>query len=153
MTITLPKQVERQILERLENGDEHNDIILALCEAHNLDWKDAEDLVDTLLSENADRITLHQSPLLVLLALVIFLGGNGLIVYSLFHTISIYEAIHSMGDEPFAIWKIIVQFMYFLIITSTEYFGMLILGTGMVVGSLRGMQDIWSALFARLKIL
>jgi hypothetical protein len=152
MTTTLPEQVERQILARLKNGDERNDIILALCEAHNLGWKEAEELVDSVHAENAEGITLYQSPLLVLLALGIFLGGAGLIAYSLFHAVSVYEAIRSAGNETPGIGGIVGQFMYFLVITSTEYFGMLILGAGMIVGSLRGMQDIWSALFARLKI-
>lgn len=151
MTTPLPKQVERQILARLKNGEDRNDIILALCEAHDLGWKQAEELVDSVHAENADRITLHQSPLLALLALVIFLGGAGLIAYSLFRTISVYEALRSAGEMP-GIGGIVGQFVYFLVITSTEYFGMLILGAGMIAGSLRGMQDIWSALFARLKI-
>lgn len=152
MTTTLPEQAERQILARLKNGDERNDIILALCEAHDLDWKEAEELVDSVHTENADGITLHQSPLLVLLALGIFLGGVGLIVYSLIQAISMYETARSTGNELPGIWGVAGQFLYFLIITSTDYLGMLIVGAGMIVGSLRGMQDIWSALFARLKI-
>jgi len=156
MTTTLPKETERQIIARLENGDDRNDVILDLCESQDLDWNNAEALVDLIHAENADDITLSQSPLLVLLAMAFFLGGTGLISYITYNTISVYKAIYWVRSQmpnsgPFG-WKVAHDFVIYLMITGGEYFGMLILGIGMMVGSLRGMQDVWSAVFAKLGI-
>ena len=75
-------ELERQIIERLENGENKDDIILDLCENANMNWPQAEAMVEEVRAENQAHIALAQSPLLVSIALIIFIGGAGIIVYS-----------------------------------------------------------------------
>jgi len=154
MTKTLPAEVEQQILARLENGDERDAIIFDLCESQNLDWQEAEAFADSIHAENADHIMLYHSPLLVALALATFLGGTGLIIYVIYAGISTYESIYwlhsqSPTGKPPTFGEVTYDFFFYLILTGKENLGLLILGMGMMVGSLRGMQDVWSALFAK----
>lgn len=157
MTPTLPREVEKQIVARLENGDDHNAIVLDLSESQNLDWREAEALVDSVRAENADDITLYQSPILIALALVIFLGGAGLISYTIYNTIFTYKSLYWLHSQtptggPPTLWEVVYDFMLYLILTGKENLGLLILGIGMIAGSLKGMQEVWSAIFAKLGI-
>lgn len=154
MITTLPPEAEGQIIARLKNGDERNDIIFDLCNSQNLDWKDAEALVESVHAGNADDITLYQSPLLVAVALAIFLGGAGLVAYTTFNQAAMFQAIYrlrsqSPGNGTPVLWGTVHDFLFYLILTGREYVGMLVVGIAMIVGSLRGMQDVWSALFAK----
>lgn len=156
MMTHIPKEIERQIITRLENGDDRDDIILDICESRNIDWKNAEALVDSIHAEHADNITLSQSPLLILLALAIFLGGVGLILYAVYDAFSVYQASDWGQSQRPDIgqfeWKAGYGFLIYLVITGGNYFGMLVLGIGMIIGSLRGMQDVWSVIYAQLGI-
>jgi hypothetical protein len=157
MTTITPKEIEQQIITRLENSDDRNDIILDLCESQDMDWRHAEALVDSIHARNADNITLSQSPLLILLALAIFLGGAGLISYAIYNAVSVYKTIYWLHSQApnngsSVFWEVVHDFLFYMMLTGSEYFGMLVLGIGMIVGSLRGMQDVWSAVFAKLGI-
>ena len=148
MTTTLPEEIEQQIITRLEDGDNRNDIILDLCESQGLDWKQAETILDSIHAENADDITLTQSPILVLIALAIFIGWVGAIIYSAVQLVAMYGIFDSLPNQNQA--QGIGAFLFYLIMDGAGYLGLVLLGSGMIAGSLRGMQDVWSAIFAKL---
>ena len=134
-------ELEGKIMERLENGDSRNDILLDLCESANMNWSEAEALLDELQAENQGHITLTQSPLLVLIALAGFIGGAGLIFYSisdLIYKYSIFQASHA---------GMALAFIGYIFASGEAILGMLILGMAMIIGSLRGMQAVWTAIF------
>jgi len=147
---TIPAELERKLLERLENNDNRNDILLELCESGDMDWREAEALLDSILTRHTVDITFRQSPLLVALALVFFFGGVGLIAYMTYDLVSVYRTLDALpgqrsGSEPFG------GLLVYLSIVGTQYFGMVLLAIAMIVGSLKGMEDVWAAIFARLE--
>lgn len=148
MTKTLPDEIQRQVIARLEDGDNRNDILLDLCESQGLNWKEAEAILDSIHAENADHITLTQSPILILLALAIFIGGIGAIFYSLAQVAAMYNLFASLSDQNQA--QRVGAFLAYLLIDGAGYLGLVLLGAGMIAGSLRGMSEVWSAIFAKL---
>lgn len=154
MTTNPSDDLEKSILQQLEDANNRNDIILNVSELEGMDWKEAERLVDSVQAKHAHDITLIQSPLLVSLALVTFLAGASLLAYVIYNAITIFESLYwarsQMPNEgPFG-WKVAHDFLIVMMTVSEEYFALLVLGVAMVAGSLRGMQDVWEAVFAKL---
>jgi hypothetical protein len=136
-----PQEFKLQALERLKNGDEMDEIILQAAQELDIPWQEASELVTGLYEENKDDITLYQSPILVFLAFVIFLGGVGLLGYTAYN---VYE-IASHNSQQAAI--------ILLTVYGESIAAKIILGLGMVIGSLKGMQDIWESVFRKIGIL
>ena len=130
----IPEELTSQIIERLTNSENVDDIIMDVCNEEELDWGQAEMLVKRIHAENKNKIVLAQSPLLVLLALGVFLTGVGLIVYDLYQIYLDY-AYFSEG------------FVIYLTLNGEGIVGTFILGVAMVIGSLKGMQAVWEAIF------
>ena len=130
----IPEELTSQIIERLTNSENVDDIIMDVCNEDELDWGQAEMLVKRIHAENKNKIVLAQSPLLVLLALGVFLTGVGLIVYDLYQIYLDY-AYFSEG------------FVIYLTLNGEGIVGTFILGVAMVIGSLKGMQAVWEAIF------
>ncbi len=140
-------ELEEQIIERLENGEDKDDMLLDLCESMNIGWPEAEALLERIEAENKNHIVLAQSPLLVLIALATFLGGLGLIGFAVFSLVAILESLlHSVGELG-VIGDLVYLFAY-----GAQFWALALLGLGMVIGSLRGMQDVWAAIFEKLGI-
>lgn len=145
---TIPKDLEQQIISRLEDSHDRNDIILDLCESQGMDWQQAEAIVDSIHAENADDITLTQSPILVLIALGIFIGGVGALFYGASQLVAMYEFFIGISDQNQP--QGIGAFLIYLMADGAGYLGLFAIGIAMVTGSLRGMSDVWSAIFAKL---
>ena len=145
---TLPEEIEQQIIARLEDNDDRNDILLDLCESQGLDWKQAEAILDSIHAENADDITLTQSPILVLIALAIFIGGVGALFYGASQLVAMYEFFIGLSDQNQP--QGVGSFLIYLLADGAGYLGLFAIGIAMVIGSLRGMSDVWSAIFAKL---
>lgn len=148
MTTNLPKELEQQIIARLEDSHNRNDILLDLCESQGLDWKQAEAILDSIHAENADDITLTQSPILVLLALAIFVGGVGALFYGASQLVAMYEFFVGISNQNQP--QGIGAFLVYLIADGAGYLGLFALGVAMIIGSLRGMSEVWSAIFSKL---
>jgi hypothetical protein len=144
---TIDADIEREIVERLEASEDKDDIIFDLCNRLNLGWKEVEAAVEHVHATNADDITLSQSPLLVALALVTFIGGVGLTGFSTYNLIGAYETfVVLQGNQAGAVGG----FLVYLLGYGGAIFWELIFGAGMIVGSLTGMRDVWVAVFAKL---
>lgn len=145
---TISEELKQQIIARLEDSHNINDIILDLCESQGLEWKEAEAIVNSIHAENADDITLTQSPILVLIALASFLGGLGAIAFAAVNLAGIWIMIYE-NQADFDRMRFFSGIFY-LAVNGIEYFGLVVLGIGMIIGSLRGMSEVWSAIFAKL---
>ena len=144
-------ELEKQIIERLENGENKNDIILDLCENANMNWPQAEAMVEEVHAENQAHITLAQSPLLVSIALIIFIGGAGIIIYSAYDLFVMYSVFCDLY-APTNPSGLAAGFLWYLFLNGEGLLGMTILGTAMMIGSLRGMENVWTAIFENLGI-
>ena len=144
-------ELEKQIIERLENGGNKNDIILDLCENANMNWTQAEAMVEEVRAENQAHITLARSPLLVSIALIIFIGRAGIIVYSVYDLFVMYSVFRDLY-APTNPSGLAMGFLWYLFINGEGLLGMTILGTAMITGSLRGMEGVWTAIFEKLGI-
>ena len=146
---TMDADIEREIVERLEASEDKDDIIFDLCNRLGRDWKEVEAAVEHVHATNADDITLSQSPLLVLLALVTFIGGVGLAGFSTYNLIGAYETFLALQNDRAGA---IGGFLIYLLGYGQMIFWEFIFGAGMIVGSLTGMRDVWVAVFAKLGI-
>jgi hypothetical protein len=149
MSKTDKATIEASLIERLADGESREDIILDLCEKENITWPEAKALLERVSTEKEHHIVLAQSPLLVLMALVIFIGGVGLAVYSTYNIAGVFLSYYDAKSGGVgALGLVLYLFAY------GDYLWFLaILGIGMIVGSLKGMQDVWAAIFHKLGIL
>lgn len=138
-------ELEEKIVERLENSESLDDIILDLCENANMSWSEAETLVQRIQADKKNHIILAQSPLLVLIALATFLGGLSLISVAVYDIVTVYNAYVGSGIASIGFLAYLLQYGGFV-------WGLGLLGLAMIVGSLRGMQDVWTAIFEKFGI-
>ncbi|MFZ5857872.1 MAG: hypothetical protein ACOYZ6_13665 [Chloroflexota bacterium] len=149
MSETDKATIEANLLERLASGESHDDIILDLCENENMTWPEAETLLERVSAEKKHHIVLAQSPLLVLIAFAIFIGGVGLAVYSAYNIASVFLSYYdAKSGSVGALGMVLYLFTY-----GGYLWFLALLGLGMIIGSLRGMQDVWVAIFHKLGIL
>jgi hypothetical protein len=88
----IPQEVKEKILADLTAVRNLDDIVAEVCDAADLNWGDAEALVNRLAVQNKHDITLSQSPVLVALALFTFISGAVLIFYALYQFYLVYSA-------------------------------------------------------------
>lgn len=146
MTTTLPKKIEQQIIARLEDGHNRDDIILDLCESQGLSWNQAEAILDSIHAENADNITLMQSPVLVVIAMGTFIGGAGLLVFATFHIMQAFNYFQTISTERA---NVLASFFVYLLSYSSYLFWLFGIGIAMIIGSMRGMTDVWAAILSK----
>lgn len=143
-------RLREHVLERLVDGGNPDEIIFEICNSMDMNWREAEAFVNHIQAENQGHITLQQSPLLVMLALVIFLGGAGLTVYSVSGVVATFETFRvTSSNDLYGLPQGIV-FIWYMASYTPELIGSLIFGMGMIVGSLKGMQGVWEAVFEKL---
>ena len=130
------------IIHHLSDGDDPKDIILDLCEQANLSWPQSEALVKRVQEEKAVEITRKQFPLLFTLALAIFLGGLGLVGYSLY--LFGRPLLEGYSGTPMAAANYSYYLLQVIIGSRGTVIYALVMGTGMILGSLFGMRDVWS---------
>ena len=141
-------EIKEQIVERLKNSEDKNDIILDLCEDADMNWSEAEETLERIEVENKTHIVLSQSPLLVAIALTTFVGGVVLVSATIYDLIVSYNTyISESPNSPH------IGYLSMLFLSSGWFLERILLGMFMIVGSLRGMQDVWTAIFNKLGIL
>ncbi len=140
MPIEISQELTTKILDDLADVHDVDDIVMEVCEKTGLTWEEVEAYVHRLAAENENKIALAQSPLLTLLALVTFGTGIAIILSSVGQVVQIYLAnSHAL-------------IIYFAS-NGGGFLGSLLLGIAMIVGSLKGMQNVWEAIFEKLGII
>lgn len=141
-------EIEETILERLKNGEDRNNIILDLCERENMSWPEAEAMLEKIHAERNHHIVLAQSPALAVISLGTFIGGIAAVLYSVYNIVVIFLSYQqAAGGEIAFVGMILYLFTY-----GGLLWGVVLIGLGMIVGSLKGMQDVWAAIFKKLGI-
>jgi len=142
--------VSAYIINALSKGEGPDDIILSLCEKHNLTWQQADALVKNVQIDNEQAIVKKQFPMLFGLAMAIFLGGilavgyGCVIIFSEFTLLqsglrNIYQVFNDMD-----VFTNLYMGLRMILAAGSFPIFLIIFGTGMILGSLIGMRDIWS---------
>jgi hypothetical protein len=128
------------VVGRLKKGAEMDDIVLQLCEKANISWQEASEFVEKVYEEDEDDVVLGQSPLLIALALVTFLVGAGMLVSLAYGLYEAYQVSpQNAGDYLKADLRHTLRF--------------LIIGPAMIIGSLKGMEKVWSSILKKIGVL
>jgi hypothetical protein len=146
-------EITRDILERLTEGHQLDDITLGICERYNLSWPEAEALVLRVKDENQDQVTLRQAPLLTAVALVTFLAGLALMAIGLYPILLVGITLLQRGDINTILNSSEIFFsVNAMVRTGLTPLTAILLGLALVLGSLLGMRDVWAALLPKLRI-
>jgi hypothetical protein len=135
--------IEERILQRLTDADDRENIILGLCETEDLNWSEARAMVEAVEARKKNQIVLAQSPVLVMIALGTFIGGLVFLGYAAYNIAIAYKTYASTLNPAS------VGFLLYLLTYGGFFWEFAILGLAMVVGSLKGMQDVWMAVFEK----
>jgi len=126
------EQAHAFIIDELAKHSHRDDIILDLCRAMNIDWKQAERMVEDVESYHGRTIARRQSPLLMVLGLSVILGGLALTTYGAMYFWDLTQL------QP------LEQFLYSQYIQIPA--GSMITGTAMIVGGIIGFRRILASI-------
>jgi hypothetical protein len=144
-------ELTSHVIKRLAGEDDPNEIILELCQLKNWSWPEAEAFMKAVQEAHEPDIVRRQFPLLTILAFGTFVGGIALIGYSVFAVAETWNALtvlargSQLSYDPITHLRLILD-------TSLGPFSGFILGLAMLLGSLLGMRDVWSAILNRSKV-
>jgi hypothetical protein len=129
-------------IEHLSESDNPDDLVMDICEKTGRKWDEIESLLEQVRAEHEHEITRRQSPLLALIALVTFVTGTGVAIYSAYLLVLVLQEYSGAAGSPLTLLD------SFQVLFSTAYYTCagLILGLGMVLGSLFGMKKVWMAI-------
>jgi hypothetical protein len=69
------------VVSELGKHRQKNEIVEKLCRNYEMSWRQAQAFVNKVEAENASSINLRQSPLFIIVGLLILIGGLGLTVW------------------------------------------------------------------------
>lgn len=130
------------IVQRLSTGTNEDDLVLEICEEKGMSWSDVESLVQQVKIENEGEIVRRQSPLLFVLAGLIFVGGAVITTLSYFFLSTMIKEAVAMGTEPM---NLFAAFFYIINYAPTAL-ALGIMGPAMMTGSILGMRKVWAAI-------
>lgn len=90
------------IIEQLGNHVSRNDLIFDICKRTGLPWSQVNDLITQVEQKDQKKIVLKQSPLLLIVALGIFLGGAFLACGALMYFLDLARA-GMFALDPFSL--------------------------------------------------
>ncbi len=127
------EEITAFVVSELGKHHSRNEIIRHLCERTGMMWADAEKLVRQVEADHSHEIKAKQSPLLVALAVVILVGGLGLIGYCALYFIGLTDrdVVGVARSGRGAIYAI----------------GALFTGISMIVGAVLGLRKTIQELF------
>lgn len=135
----------QKIINRLAADENPDEIIWDLCNRADLSWPEAEALVQRIRAENEDVIARKQSPLTLLLAILIFAGGLAAVTVGLYIILTAFVLYTGDRDPSNAIGFVVYALHYWPAASLLVLFGF-----GAVMGSMIGMKKVWDALLDRL---
>jgi hypothetical protein len=120
------------IIDQSGKNQNRNDIVLTLCRELDIEWEEADQMIREVEAFDAQQITRHQSPLLIVLGLAVIIGGLGLTTYGIwyFWTFTQLEPTQQLIET---------QYMY---ITA----GSMITGLAMITGGIIGFRKLLAGL-------
>lgn len=135
-------EIAAYFIQRLSEGDNPDDLILEICEKTGRKWGEVEALLERVRAAHEDEITRRQSPLLVIMAFVIFLAGVGLAIFSTYVLALQIEEYFVHPAHPLGI----IEALQTVATVGYAAISGLIAGIAMMLGSLIGMKKVWAAI-------
>ncbi len=121
-------EIQPYIVKQLALGRDRNDVIMEVCKQQSLDWAQAESLVHEVETFDEDSIIKRQSPIVVLLALAVILGGFVLVTAS---GVALWDFIGMSSPQRVAyalnLYEVVVIF---------------IIGIAMITGGVIGLRKV-----------
>jgi len=133
------------IVDRLSDAVPLNDIVIEICNKAGLSWPEAEALVEQVQAGHEQDVTKRQFPLLTLVALSIFVGGVGLLAYSVYMLFLTTIAYTSTALNP---WDL-PDTLNFIFNYAAFTLSLILFAIAMILGSLLGMRQVWAAILDR----
>ena len=137
------EKISTLIFERLAASTPYNDVVMEVCDLAGLDWPEAEAMVQQVMQEQGHEMTRRQSPLLFVIAAIIFIMGAALFINSISDIIKMILFFNGRGQDlsllELPLW---MMNMPYLLPEA-------LLGIAMMAGSLIGLRDVWSAIFEK----
>lgn len=127
------------IIKRLVSHRAISDIVQEVCEQTGMYWDDAEALVNEIAHSHEVSIRKKRSPIVVAMAMAIFVGGVGLLVMTVFVTSNIILFYRSTQPEVLST----INILLLLANEAPLALGLGSLGLAMIAGSMLGMRDVW----------
>lgn len=143
----IPRELEDFILRRLAETADRNKVIEETCLEGGFHWKDAEQIVDHLIRFHQFDLTRRQSPLLVLAALSIFIGGVILVAWNL---LGVWNYLWPLLDPqtPDTLgFYLFYSDLFQTLLFYPQAIPLFITGLAMIAGSYFGMKDVWASIF------
>ncbi len=134
-------QTTQRLVSRLASGENPDEIIYELCETSNLSWPEAEALVRQIQADQEETIVRKQSPLTVLLALILFVAGLAMMTAGLYVIVITFE-IPSHVSGPTRL----ISTIGYAIQSWPAAWLLILFGFSTVVGSMIGMRQTLSSL-------
>ncbi len=116
------------IINELGRQRDRNDILLILCRELDIEWKQAERLIQDVEAAGGQQIARRQSPLLIVIGLAVIIGGLALITYGIwyFWTFTQLDPTQQLVTS---------QYLYLAA-------GSMITGLAMIVGGIIGFRKV-----------
>lgn len=135
-------ELDRFIVKRLSEGQDFNDLVLDICNQTGMKWPEAQALVNRIHIGHRGEIAKKQSPLLVAIALTMFIGGIGILGYELFIVMTLVVNYMQIGKDPLILLDLASYFPNYVILflEGTP------IAIAMILGSLLGMSQVWSSI-------
>ena len=130
------------IVDHLSDAVTPDDIIMDICDKTGISWPEAEALVEQVQSEHEQDVNKRQFPLLTLVALSIFVGGVGLLTYSVYTLFLITSAYTSTTLNP----RDLPDTLNFIFNYAAFTLSLILFAIAMILGSLLGMRQIWATI-------
>lgn len=129
----MDEKVRSFIIAELGKERNRRDVIMDLCMQHNLDWKQAEELVRSVELFDSQQIAKRQSPLLIILGAGVLLAGTALTITTIIFFWDLFNG-GSLAElaNP----------------SSIYYMGIgLVTGIAMIAGGIIGLRNILGDMF------
>jgi hypothetical protein len=150
----------RTIVDHLSRGRSEKDLILALCEKHDIRWEEAGDLVEQVKEQHADQIALRLMPIKSILAVFIGVGGSALFLVMLLLLIDQLILVHQIvsfegldARELILLGSAGPDLISFFLQQTTNTIPvtvvLMIQGLAMLFGSIIGLREAWVYLIDR----
>jgi hypothetical protein len=133
------------IIDRLSDAVTPNDIVMEICTKADRSWPEAEALVKQVQAEHEQDVTKRQFPLLTLVAFSIFVGGVGLLAYSIYMLFLTTSTYASTALNPWDLPDILNFIFNYAVFTLS----LILVAIAMILGSLWGMRQVWAAILDR----
>jgi len=121
------------IIKELSKHKDPKEIARKVCEQSNLNWNEAERLIEEVASQNKIKISTRQSPLLIFLSIGTLVLGIGLLAYNMRFVMDFFQR-DTVGQI------LSLQSGYYRVAE-------LVTGMGMTIGGFYGMWKTLVALF------